>query len=828
MVSLRSGSNYLLSMDQGFCMCFLLTTYYNNNVKLYSGIMTKKWLFTFKYQILKSLIMAFIGTLFSCNQKVDEVPAYDAIQYVDPQIGSVHGRWFFYTPAALPFGMAKLSPHTNAYESIGSWLPGGYDDRHNSIEGFGQFHEFQIGGVVVMPTVGQLKVKPGTLEDPDAGYRSRFDKNDEHASPGYYSVLLKDYGIKAELTATERVGFHRYTWPASDSSKLIFDIGHKQGESSDVTEAFARLTDDNFIEGYVETNPEYVKFCDPGNRVKMYFAARLSKAPDHIGTFLDSLITENSSETRGIKNGIYLGFSTEADEVIEMQVGLSYCSIANARLNLDAEATDLSFEEAKNQAAEKWNEKLGRIQVEDENIDNKTKFYTGLYHALLGRGLACDVNGQYKLNGEGIGQIPLDEDGIPKYMHYNTDGMWGGFWNLSQLWAMVYPEYFSSYVQNNIDFSKETGWLHDGVAAGAFTNGVQTNFQGLLIAAAYNCGLRDFDVEAGYQIALKNEIDHRGRNLGNGKYDLVHFLRHGYVPYQDTTISNGWVFNFGASHTLEYAFSSYAVAQMAKELGTKEEYDQLMKQSTYWENIFDPETRLIRPKLPNGEFIKDFDPMKPWDGFQEGNAYQYTWYVPHDPAGLIDKIGVEIFNERLENTFVESRKSLFGGGKEFDSFAGIARLYNQGNQPCLHQPWLFNYSGKPWLTQFWTRTICDEFYGTEPFHGYGFGQDEDQGQLGAWYVMTAMGLFDVQGHASANPTFQLGSPMFKKMSIQLPDNKILEIETTNNSSDNKYVQGVSLRGQPVQKFYIDRADLMNGGVLKFEMGGEANENWGVE
>jgi len=773
-------------------------------------------------------ITVMIWLLFSCQNQIQQSADFNPIQFVDPQIGSVHGRWFFYTPAALPFGMAKLAPHTNAYESLGSWLPGGYDDRHTSIEGFGHFHEFQIGGVVVMPVAGQLKTIPGTLANPDAGYRSRFDKKDEHSEPGYYSVFLKDYGIRAELTATKRVGFHRYTFPQSESAYLIFDIGHKQGESSDVTDAFVQLTNETEIEGYVETNPEYVKFCDPGNRVKMYFVAQINKTPEKVGTFVDEQVFPEEKISRGMKNGLYLEFSTSENEVVEMQVGLSYTSIENARLNLQSEANGKTFDDVHHAATENWNTMLSRIEVEDDNRENKTKFYTGLYHALLGRGLANDVNGQYKLNGEGIGQIPLNENGNPRYNHYNTDGIWGGFWNLGQLWALVYPDYLAEYVQSNIDFYKETGWLHDGVAAGAFTNGVQTNFQGLLIAAAYNCGIRNFDLRTGYEAALKNETEYLGRNLGNGKYDLSYFVKLGYVPYQDTTISNGWVFNFGASHTLEYSFSSYAVAQMARELGTEEEFKELIKQATNWKNIFDPETKFIRPKLPEGDFIQAFDPMKGWDGFQEGNAYQYTWYVPQDPAGLIKKMGNDIFNERLEKTFTESRKSLFGGGEEIHSFSGVETLYNQGNQPCLHQPWLFNYSGKPWLTQFWTRTICDEFYGTEPLHGYGFGQDEDQGQLGAWYVMAAIGLFDVQGHTASIPTFQFGSPIFKKVTIYLDSNreKKLIIETENNTTKDKYVQQAYLNGTELDKCWIDRSELIKGATLKFEMGLDPNTKWG--
>jgi predicted alpha-1,2-mannosidase len=785
---------------------------------------------TSKYSLTKSYLLLFLFTiLLSCNQKTKENNVFNAVQYVDPQIGSVHGRWFFYTPAALPFGMAKLAPHTNAAGSIGSWMPNGYDDRQTSIEGFGHFHEFQIGGVVAMPTVGELKTVPGTLENPDSGYRSRFDKTDEHSEPGYYSVLLKDYNIKAEITATERVGFHRYTFPKAEKARIIFDIGHKQGESSTVVEAAAELVDKNEVEGFVETYPSYATFCDPGNHVKMYFVARLSKTPEQTGTFTDSVFYKNTHSTKGVNNGIYLEFKTAANEVVEMQVGLSYTSIKNARLNLDTEAKSVSFDEVHAAATKRWNEMLGRIRAEGGREQDLKKFYTGLYHALLGRGVASDVNGQYKLNGAGTGQIPLDKNGKPKYHHYNTDGIWGGFWNLSQLWAMVYPDYFAEYVQSNIDFYKETGWLHDGEAAGVFTNGVQTNFQGLLIASAYNCGIRNFDVETGYKAALKNEIDSIGRNPGNGKYDLNRFIKLKYVPYEETTISNGWVFNFGASHTLEYAFSSYAVAQMAKSLGHENDYQKLMNQADYWKNIFDPETKFIRPKLPNGKFIEAFDPLKPWDGFQEGNAFQFSWYVPHDPAGLIKEMGLNLFNERLEKTFTESRKTVFGGGKEIDSFSGLQKLYNQGNQPCLHQSWLFNYSGKPWLTQKWTRIICDEFYGTEPLHGYGFGQDEDQGQLGAWYVMNALGLFDVQGHASANPTFQFGSPQFEKVTIQLENNpdKKLVIETKNNSYKKRYIQKVTFNNKPIENCWINRKELMEGGTLVFKMDSIPNKKWGV-
>jgi predicted alpha-1,2-mannosidase len=778
-------------------------------------------------------LLLLLLTLAITSKAQVQQPEFNPSQYVDPQIGSVHGRWFFYTPASMPFGMAKLAPHTNAYGSVGSWGPCGYDDRHNSIEGFGHFHEFQIGGLVFMPTVGAVQTIPGSLENPDGGYRSRFDKETEHAEPGYYSVMLKDYGINAEITATERVGFHRYTFPETKEAHLVIDIGHRQGESSGVTDAFAKLVNGNEVEGYIETYPEYAKFCDPDKKVKMYFVAHLSKRPVSTGSFVDSIQLAGASETKGVGNGLFLNFSMQKNEVLEITTGLSFTSIANARLNMQAEATGKTFDGVRRLAKAAWNEKLGRIIVEDRDSLNKVKFYTGLYHALLGRGIANDVNGQYPLVDGGIGQIPLDKSGKPKHHHFNTDGIWGGFWNLSQLWALAYPDYFKEYVQSNIDYYKTRGWLHDGEAAGIYTNGVQTNFQGLLLASAYNCGIRDFDVKTGYEAALKNEIEFKGRNLGNGKYDLSYFIHKGYVPYKDTTLSNGWVFNFGASHTMEYAYSSYAVAQMAKLLGHKADYKELMKQAGYYQNLFDSETKYIRPKKEDGSFIQKFDPMKAWDGFQEGNAFQFTWYVPHDVHGLIQLMGKELFNKRLETMFVSAQKSKFGGGDdEINSFSGIDKQYNHGNQPCLHNSWLYNYSGKPWLTQKWTRAICDEFYGTEPLRGYGVGQDEDQGQLGSWFVMAALGLFDVQGHAAINPTFQFGSPLFKKVTIQLDPKyypgKKLVIETRKNDKQSPYIQSASFNKLKIENCWIDRKKLTNGGRLIFEMGATPNMAWGIE
>ncbi|WP_065218524.1 MULTISPECIES: GH92 family glycosyl hydrolase [Butyricimonas] len=780
---------------------------------------------------MRTLVSLFllISLLYSCQE---ESRKKQPVDWVDPQIGSVHCRWFFYTPAALPMGMAKLAPTTNAYGSYGSWLPCGYDDRHSSIEGFAHFHEFQIGGVVTIPTTGTLKTLPGSLENPDEGYRSRIDKKTEYATPGYYSVNLTDYNIKAELTATTRTGFHRYTFPASAEARILFDIGHKQGESATVTDAeITYHPENNEVTGWVENYPIYATFCQPNGKVKIYFAAKIDKKPESVGTFINDKISENTNTTHGVGCGLFLNFYTKEREQIQMQMGLSYTSIENARNNRETEAANKTFDDVKNSARNTWNKMLGRIQVEGGTNEDKTKFYTGLYHALLGRGISNDINGQFIQHDRTIGQIPLDEKGQPLYSHHNTDGMWGGFWNLTQVWTLAYPEIYSGYVKSNLDFYKNSGWLHDGEAAGVYTNGVQTNFQGLVICAAYQAGIRDFDIPNAWDAVRKNELEYIGRDMGNGKYDNEYFIKGGYVPLKDYHYPNGWTCNFGASHTLEYAFSCYAAAQLAKALGKTAEHDTLMHYSYAYKKLFDPETKYMRPREENGTFMQDFDPMKGWKGFQEGNAAQYTWYVPHDIKGLIDLMGLELFNERLENTFTESRHTFFGGGKEIDSFSGVEKLYNQGNQPCLHDAWLFNYSGKPWLTQLYTRLICDEFYGVTPEHGYGYGQDEDQGQLGAWYVLAAMGLFDVQGGTNITPSYQIGSPKFSKITIKLNpkyySGKEFVIETENSAPENYYVQSATLNGKPLEDCWFYRKEIMKGGHLKLKMDSVPNTRWGI-
>lgn len=779
---------------------------------------------------MKKILTLILGAaaLASCSSGVNE----EILGYVNPNIGTVHSRWFVYTPASVPFGMAKLGASTNGtYGNVQGWEAVGYEDTHTSIDGFPCFHEFQVGGLSLMPVNGEVKTTPARMENPQDGWRSTFDKSDEEAHPGYYSVLLKDYGIRAELTATKRVGFQRYTFPASESSHIIFNVGNREGESGNVRDSYA-VCDGNVVSGYIVTEPEYVKKYQAGATVCMYFYATLSKAPESVSGFQyygSELKDGNSIQGPGAV--LVLNYKTSENEQIDVKLGLSYTSVENAKANYMAEAEDLSFDNARRSAAEDWSEQLSRIEVKGGSEDSRIKFYTGLYHCLLGRGLASDVNGAYPKNDGTIGQIELGKDGKPVHNHYNTDAIWGGYWNLTPLWALAYPEYYNDWCASQLLIYKDAGWLGDGIACSKYVSGVGTNMVSIALAGAYNSGIRDFDIETMYAAARKDNLEWRDRIEGAGKMDVRRFVEDGYVPYVDDP---GFVAyekgaTFSVSHTLEYSFSAYATAQLAKQLGHEEDYRQLMELSDGWAKVFDDDLKLVRPRVPGGEWIDNFDPYESWRGFQEGNAMQYTFFVPQNPDSLIARMGKDEFNERLDTIFTQARKTIFGGGKVAFAFSGLSSPYNHGNQPSLHIPWLFNFSGKPYLTQKWTRLICDEFYGTDGEHGYGYGQDEDQGQLGSWYVLAAMGLFDVQGGACSEPTYQLGSPEFDEITVHLSKfntkGGTFKIRAKGNSADAMYVQNATFNGKPLDRCWLYCDEVFNGGELVLQMGTEPSDVW---
>lgn len=779
------------------------------------------------------LLFALVGcTLTACDYAGMGTPER-LTTYVEPRIGTAHCRYFHFAPGALPFGMAKPGPSTNG--SLGNasgWEATGYDYRDKSVEGFPCVHEFQVGGIVLMPACGEkVYTTPGLPTDTlkKTGYRSAFSHADEEATAGYYSVLLKDYGIKAEVTATERVAFDRFTFPADKHSRIIFNIGNRMGESGAVKDAAVEMVNDTTVEGFVITLPEYVKKYQPGAEVPIYFSATLDKKATGCVTFNNDQIHEGEKKATGVGAGLYLTYETTKGEAITAKVGVSYTSVENARLNREKEATGLTFDKALYRSASKWEECLSRVKVETTRKEDKVKFYSGLYHAILGRGVCSDVNGAYPKNDGTVGHIALKKDGQPAFNLYNTDAMWGGQWNLTQLWLMAYPEHVSDFISSHLQVYKDCGWLGDGLANSRFVSGVGTNQLSLMIAAAYECGIRDFDVNLAYEACRKNELGSDNRPMGAGKIDTKEFVQYGYVPHQEKGNGPDEAFMFSASHTLEYAYSAWAVAQFAKQLGKTADYEQLMNLSKGWERIYDAKQNFMHPKDRNGKFIDNFDPMQVWRGFQEGNAWQYTFYVPQDPKALIAKVGEQEFNARLDSIFTLSQPKIFSGGTEVGAFAGLKTLYNQGNQPCLHISWLFNDAHRPSLTQKWVRAILDEFYGTDGIHGYGYGQDEDQGQLGAWFALSSMGLFSVNGLTAMSPSFSIGSPLFDKVTIllnpQYYKGKKFTITTLGNSKQNVYVQQMKLNGDELHEPVLPFSEFAKGGKLELQMGSTPKDKY---
>lgn len=783
-----------------------------------------------------SLGMVSLCCLHSCSsaEKASSIDVEKVSAYVSPVIGTAHCRWFHFAPGAMPFGLAKPGPSTNG--SLGNksgWEATGYDYRDTSIDGFPCLHEFQVGGIVLMPTAGTLKTTPGPVDSQGVGYRSRFSHDDEVVEPGYYKVLLKDYNISAEVTATERVAYQRYTFPKGTESHILFDIGNQQGESGKAVNAAVSVTEDGLVEGWVETLPEYVRVYQDGATVKLYFSAQVDAKPSAVGTFQKAKHYAGKHQIKGVGAGAYLTFDTSKNQIVTAQVGLSYTSVANARLNRKEETHQgrLDFDEVHAQSARTWENHLGRIRVKSNSEKDKVKFYTGLYHALLGRGMANDINGAYPKHDGTVGQLPM-KDGQPAFRFCNTDALWGAQWNLEQVWALAYPKFLSDIVSTHIQVYKDAGWLSDGIANSRFVSGVGTNQVSHAIAAAYACGIRDFDIKTGYEAARKDVLDGQNRPKGAGKLDLDNFLKLGYSSYNlDDAGDYHNVYSFCASHTLEYAFDSYVVGQMAKALGHQEDYKKLMYYADAWKRIYDTETHFVRPRKADGSFIEPFNPMEVWRGFQEGNAWQYTFYVPHDIDGLVSMLGTEKFNARLDSIFRQAETQLFSSGapsvgEDIDAFSGLQTLYNHGNQPCLHESWLFCESGKPALSQKWVRAILDKFYGTDGIHGYGYGQDEDQGQLGAWYVLSSMGIFDVKGLAESDAQFAIGSPVFDEITVQLDptyySGQSFTIKCKGNSATMPYVQGATWNGKPVQNLHIPFKQIVSGGELELTMGTEPN------
>jgi len=742
------------------------------------------------------------------TQKVICKPAKERepVDWVDPILGTSASRWMLYPGPSMPFSMVKLSPDNQRQQ----WKAG-YEYLIENIAGFSHLHSWTMGGLLTMPTTGPLKVVPGTEGDPDKGYRSRFSHDKEVASPGYYAVTLDDYNIRAELTSTTRAGFQQYTFPKADTAHIIFDLETPTEYGYTVLDAQIRKISDSEIEGYSkQRSGRHASW----NEFTLHFVAKLSKSFDSFGGWVGQKKYEDTNKISGKGDvGAFLRYSTSAGEIIKLKTGISLVSIEQARLNLETEMSKFGwdFEAVRNNARKTWNDLLSKIEIEGGTFEQKNKFYSNLYRSYCARTILSDVNGKYVDMYEKVQQL---ED--PDSPVYGCDAFWNTFWNLNQLWTLVTPDIANKWVKSLLEIYDRGGWLAKGPAGIEYSSIMVASHEIALIVSAYQKGIRNFDIDKAYR-AMRHIQTEPGRAHEGGGHvgnrQLKSYKEYGYVPVENGPVSN----------TLEYAYDDWCVAQMAKALGKKEDYQYFTNRAYNYRNVFDSSVGYMRQKHKDGTWVEGFSPYTS-RGFVEGNSWQYTWFVPHDVKGLIDLIGKEEFNRRLEDGFVKSAKSNFNA--THDRFADYP--INHGNQPNMQAAYLFNFSGAPWLTQKWASEIMEHYYGTGAIDGY--PGDEDQGQMGAWYVMSAMGLFEMDGGAATDPTYEIGSPIFDKVTIYLDDRYYkggkFVIEAKNNSVENKYIQSATLDGKPLNKPWFYHRHLVDGGKLVLQMGPEPNKDWG--
>ncbi|MBL7040765.1 MAG: GH92 family glycosyl hydrolase [Pirellulaceae bacterium] len=736
------------------------------------------------------------------------------VDYVDPLIDSANSRWIFFSSACRPFGMVNLSPDTDTK----GWWNSSYCYHTDSICGFNHVHAWQLSGPSVMPLTGPVEFAAGS-----DFCRSKFGHESEIAQAGYHAVTLDDYGVRVELTSTDRVGMHRYAFPKSEQSGVLFNLGSGSGPSP-IADGMALRVGDRRIEGHITNGPT-------GRRPKpctYYFVAEFDAAFQSLAGWADGKDLGQVQQVAGKDTKALVRFSTTDKQIIQMKLALSCVSIEQARLNLQAELPHWDFDKVRRDSRDVWNEWLGKIEVEGGTQAQRTKFYTDLWHVLLGRRLTSDVDGKYcdRTGPEPvIRQIPPGPDGRPLYHHYNSDAFWNTFWNINQVWGLAYPDVTRQFVNFMVDMYRDGGLIPRGPSGHNYSWVMIAAHSTPFIVGAYMKGIREFDVEAAYEGMRKNAFP--GGAMGHGHYEhnsakgggIEDYIQFGYIPVDGRP--KGWITESSAG-TLEYAYDDWCLAQMAKALGKTDDYELFMRRAGNYRNQFDTETGFMRPRNRDGSWKTPFDPLAPKDrAWCEGTAWQYTWFVPHDVQGLANLMGGrDAFNQKLNEGFEQSVEKAYRSG-----------YVNYGNQPSIQMAHLFNYSGAPWLTQKWVREVKEQtFGGTTSDTGY--RGDEDQGQAGGLGVMMAVGLFQMRGGAAVDPIYEVTSPIFDRVTIHLDSRYYpggtFVIIARNNSAENQYIQSAVLDGQSLERPWFYHRELVDGGTLELQLGPEPNKAWGSQ
>ena len=714
------------------------------------------------------------------------------IEYVDPFIGS-GGHGHVFVGATVPFGGVQVGPTnfnkgwdwSSSYHHTDSIVKGFC---HLNVSGTGMS---DLGELTIMPATGELKYNAGNQDNHMSGYSSLYRKNTEINTVGYYKVDLERYDINVELTASERVGFHRYTYPNSDNSRVIIDLG--EGSADRPTETYLKKIDDTTFEGY--------RFSSGWARdQREYFTLVISK-PVKDFILYDGGNRHDSDELKGEFVKGFLEFETKKNEEIYVKMGVSTVSSKNALENLNAEIPHWDFDKVKLEAENKWNQELSKINIKTEDLKRKRVFYTAMYHTMIAPNLYQDVNGEYR----GTDKVVYKDT---TFTNYTLFSLWDTYRAAHPLYTITHPERVSDMVNSMLKIFDHQGKLPIWHLRGNETN-TMPGYSGIpVVIDASMKGFEGIDLEEVFE-AVKESA------TGDHEPGVKKLMELGYIPgdYMVESVAS----------SMEYAIGDWAIAQLAKKLNKDEDYNYFMKRSKAYKEYFDNETRFMRGKLTDGSWRTPFDPVRAEhrvNDYCEGNAWQYLWLVPQDPEGLIELLGGdEKYTEKLDELF--SMSSELGEEASMD-ITGMIGQYAHGNEPSHHTTYMYAYSGQPYKIADKVRYINNELYTDKPD---GLSGNEDCGQMSAWHIFSSLGFYPVN---PSNGAYVFGSPLFEEASIVLPENKKFTIIAKENSDQNIYIQSVELNGKDYKYSYITHKDIVQGGELIFNMGPKPNKNFGKE
>lgn len=742
------------------------------------------------------------------------VAGFAQVKYVNPIIGT-DGMGHTFPGACVPFGIVQLSPDTDtiphnvngAYQAKAYEYCAGYQYRDKTIVGFSHTHmsgtgHADLGDVLIMPTTGPLKLNPGTADKPHSGYRSRFTHETEKATPGYYEVKLDDYGVKAQLTATQLVGVHKYTFPTGKEGRIILDLNHGiYNYDGKTLWASLRVENDTLLTGYRLTNgwarSNYTYFAISLSQPIKNYGYKDHQRIQYNGFWRKFPVNNNFPEMAGRKLVSYFEFDTEKHPELIVKVALSATSTEGALKNLRAEATSKDFDSIVSEAAASWKQQLASIEVQGTE-DQQTMFYTSYYHTMINPSIYMDVDGKYR----GLDQNIHQADGFTNYTIFS---LWDTYRAEHPLLMLMKPAEARNMVMSMIRHQQQSvhgllpiwshmandNWCMSGyhatsVLADAITKGADINKEEALKAMVTTSNVAYLD--------------------GVGDY-----IKLGYVPLEISATA--------ASNTLEYSYDDWTIYQTALSAGDEKVVAQYKKRALNYRHVFDANLGFARPRYKDGSFKKDFDPLQTHgEGFIEGNSWNFSFHVPHDVFGVMKLMGGDKeFLRKLDELFAMHLPQEYYKNNEDITADCLIGGYVHGNEPSHHIPYLYAWTSQPWKTQYWLREVMNKMYKN---HIRGLGGNDDCGQMSAWYIFTAMGFYPV---CPGTNQYVLGAPYLPYIKLNLANGKSLEIKAPGVSDKKRYVKSVLLNNKPYSKMYITHETILQGGVLEFVMSATPNK-----